>query len=132
MLTDMGVAPSTMEVRTSRPIVRPPNSPPVLPNFAVNLARFNDNSCGFVVTYVDLAKNSNTQTFIMTEYYKPTENSLVILTKEDAIFTFERDIKKGPFYCRIQTQTSPPIVRPCESNFTTTDEILSGFDFAAN
>ena len=128
----MGVAPSTIDVRTSRPIVRPPNSPPVLPNFAVNLARFNDNSCGFVVTYVDLAKNSTTQTFVMTEYYKPTENSIVFLTKEDAIFTFERDVKRGPFYCRMEIPTRPTVVRGCEVNFTTTDEIISGFDFIPN
>ena len=119
----MGLAESKLTIGHSRPLVRP-DLPSQLPSFSLDSAVFSGDgkAIGFVVTRVDLAKNSTTVTVPVKFCYRPSENSLVYVGSDESILTFTKDYNSGKVICRVEIAGQPPVVRVCVTNYEPIDE----------
>jgi hypothetical protein len=119
----MGLVESTLIPATTRPLVRP-EMMAQLPSFSLDSAKFTDGSTGFVVTRVDLAKNTNTKTIALKFYYKPSDTRLVFVGQDESIVTFEKDIATNKVICRVEVVNQPPIIRQCVSTYEPIDNLI--------
>ena len=117
----MGIAESTLNAATTRPLVRP-ELVAQLPSFSLDSAKFTDGSTGFIVTRVDLAKNSNTKTIPLKFYYRPSESRLVYVGTDESIVTFEKDTASSKVICRVEVVGQSPIVRNCVITYEPLDD----------
>ena len=74
----MGLVESTLKAQTVKNLVRPDSITP-LPSLAIDSCKFTDGSVGFLITTVDLAKNTNSYGIAIKELYSPAENTLIYL-----------------------------------------------------
>jgi hypothetical protein len=113
----MGLAESTLKIKTLRPIVRP-DSIARLPSFAVDSCIFTDNSVGFLITAVDLAKNTASFPIPIKGVISPVENTLIYLGQDDTIFTFIKDRLSGRVYCSIsRVSNGASVMRECLATY---------------
>lgn len=112
----MGLSESKLVPQTVKPLVRPDSITP-LPSFALDSAKFMDGSLGFLITTIDLAKNSNVRTFSVKFMYSPAENCLVYVGNDETILTFVKDRLSDKVLCSVNTLTAGTIVRHCVSTY---------------
>jgi hypothetical protein len=117
----MGLVESTLKVKTVRPLVRPDTVTP-LPSLAIDSCRFTDDTVGFLVTTVDLAKNMASYSIPLKDTYSPAENMFVFIGKEETCVTFTKDRLTGRVFCSISRASNMPrVVRACVTTYDPID-----------
>jgi hypothetical protein len=113
----MGLVESTLKAQTVKNLVRPDSITP-LPSLAIDSCKFTDGSVGFLITTVDLAKNTNSYGISIKELYSPTENTLVYLGKDESTVTFVKDRLTGKVYCSLsKVGSGTTLVRQCVTTY---------------
>ena len=113
----MGLVESTLKTQSVKPLVRPDSSAP-LPSFSLESAKFADGKFGFVVTHVDIAKNTNISTYSVKNVVMKSANEIVYSCEDDSIFTFTTDMITKRVFCFAQRFGIPTsIVRQCVANY---------------
>ena len=108
----MGIAESTLKVVSSKAIIRP-ELDSKLPHLTVECAKYED-GVGFIVTNVDIAKNSTVTMFKVTTSYSSSDNSLDFVCSDESVFTFVRDKNSARVFCVLKLSRSPStVVRKC-------------------
>lgn len=117
----MGLTESSLRVKTVRPLIRPDNITP-LPSLAVDSCRFTDNSYGFLITTVDLAKNMASYSVPLKDMYSPSENTLVYIGKDETTLTFMKDRLTGRVFCTLcRSSNSTTVTRVCVTTYDPID-----------
>jgi len=117
----MGLVESTLKTRSVKPLVRPDSSAP-LPSFSLESAKFADGRFGFVVTYVDIAKNTNISTYAVKNVVMKSNNEIVYSCEDDSIFTFITDMITHRVFCFAQrVGIATTVVRQCVTNYENLD-----------
>lgn len=118
----MGLVESTLRTQSVKPLVRPDSSAP-LPSFSLESAKFSNSKFGFVVTYVDIAKNTNISTYAVKNIVMKSMNEIVYSCEDDSIFTFTTDIITNKVFCFVQRTGIPTtVVRQCVTNYENLDD----------
>ena len=118
----MGIATSNLKVKTVRPLIRPDNITP-LPSLALDSCRFTDNTVGFLITTVDLAKNMASYSITLKDIYSPAENTLIYIGKDDTIISFTKDRLTGRVFCSIsRLSNGDTVVRACVTTYDPIDD----------
>jgi hypothetical protein len=115
----MGLVESTLKTAHVKPLVRADSSAP-LPLFNLESAKFTDGSHGFVITTVDIAKNTTVYMHVIKTSFNPTDNSIVYVCNDDSIFTFIRDRSSSRVMCQVM-RANLIIIRQCLVNYEAID-----------
>jgi len=116
----MGLAESKYIPETTRPLIVPESIS--LPSFSVETAKFTDGSTGFVVTAVDLAKNSTIKSISTKFCYSPCENVIVFVGNDESIITVAKDRLSSHVVCSVVLSTKETVVRRCVEKYESVDE----------
>jgi hypothetical protein len=116
----MGLVESTLKPQTVKCLVRHDSLTP-LPSFTLETAKFTDGTSGFVVTMVDLAKNTVVRTMSVKFVFSPAENSLVYIGNDDTNISFVKDRLTGKVVCSASLGS---IVRFCVNAYDPLDDPL--------
>jgi hypothetical protein len=119
----MGIMESKLYPQTVKALVRQ-DSLTTLPSFSMDTAKFSDGSSGFVITTVDLAKNSNVRTISIKFVYSPAENSLVFVGNDETVLSFVRDRLTGGVVCSVSSVAKENIVRFCVTTYEPIDDAM--------
>ena len=119
----MGIMESKLHPQTVKALVRQ-DSLTTLPSFSMDTAKFSDGSSGFVITTVDLAKNSNVRTISIKFVYSPAENSLVFVGNDETILSFVRDRLTGGVVCSVSSVSKENVVRFCVTTYEPIDDAM--------
>ena len=111
----MGLVESTLKTANVKPLVRADSSAP-LPLFSLETAKFTNGSVGFVITTVDIAKNTAIYTHVIKTSFNPSENSILYVSNDDTIFTFTRDRTTKRIFCEVR-RSNMILVRQCLTNY---------------
>ena len=111
----MGLVESTLKTVHVKPLVRADSSAP-LPLFSLESAKFTDGSYGFVITTVDIAKNTTVYMHVVKTSFNPTDNSIVYVCNDDSVFTFIRDRSSTRVMCQVM-RANITIIRQCLVNY---------------
>jgi len=111
----MGLTESKLYPQTVKSLVRQDSMTP-LPSFSMDTAKFSNGSSGFVITSVDIAKNSNVRTVSIKFMYSPAENVLVYVGNDETILSFMKDKLTGKVVCSV-SQAMDTIVRFCVTSY---------------
>ena len=111
----MGLVESTLKTAIVKPLVRADSSAP-LPLFSLETAKFTNGSVGFVITTVDIAKNTTIYTYAIKTSFNPSENSILYVSNDDTIFTFTRDRASKRIFCEVR-RSNMILVRQCLTNY---------------
>ena len=117
----MGLMESKLYPQTVKSIIRHDTLTP-LPSFSMDTAKFSDGSSGFVITTVDLAKNSNVRTISVKFVYSPADNSYVFVGKDGTVLSFVRDRVTGGVVCSVASSSNENIVRFCVTTYEPIDD----------
>jgi len=113
----MGLVESTLRPQTVKNLVRPDSITP-LPSLAIDSCKFTDGSVGFLITTVDLAKNTNSYGIAVKDIYSPVENTLVYVGKDESTVTFVKDRLTGKVYCSLcKVGSGTTLVRQCVTTY---------------
>ena len=113
----MGLVESTLKAQTVKNLVRPDSITPH-PSLAIDSCKFTDGSVGFLITTVDLAKNTNSYGIAIKELYSPAENTLIYLGKDESTVTFIKDRLTGKVYCSLcKVGSGTTLVRQCVTTY---------------
>ena len=112
----MGLIESKLSTQSLKPIIKQEGFM-TLPSFSMDIAKFSDGSSGFVITTVDLAKNSNVRTISVKFVYSPGDNSYVFVGKDETVLSFVRDRMSGGVVCSITSVSRENIVRHCVTTY---------------
>lgn len=111
----MGNAGSTLKVQTLRSLVRPDAITP-LPSLSIDSCKFTDNSAGFLLTTVDLAKNMTSYMIPLKDMYSPASNVYVYIGLDESTLTFTKDLISGRVFCSMsKCNNGASAVRQCVS-----------------
>lgn len=116
----MGLTESKYIPETTRPLIAPEGIS--LPSFSLETAKFTDGSTGFVVTAVDLAKNSTMKTVSTKFCYSPSENVLVFIGNDESVITVAKDRLSTHIVCSVVLSTKETVVRRCVEKYEPVDE----------
>jgi hypothetical protein len=119
----MGLIESKLSTQSVKPIIRQEGFM-TLPSFSMDIAKFSDGSSGFVITTVDLAKNSNVRTISVKFVYSPSDNSYVFVGKDDTVLSFVRDRMSGGVVCSIASVSRENVVRFCVTTYDPLDDTV--------
>jgi hypothetical protein len=119
----MGIMESKLHPQTVKALVRQ-DSLTTLPSFSMDTAKFSDGSSGFVITTVDLAKNSNVRTISIKFVYSPAENSLVFVGNDETVLSFVRDRLTGGVVCSVSSVSKENVVRFCVTTYEPIDDAM--------
>jgi hypothetical protein len=119
----MGLMESKLSPQTVRPIVKQEGFM-TLPSFSMDTAKFSDGSSGFVITTVDLAKNSSVRTISVKMVYSPSDNIYVFVGNDETVLSFVRDRLSGGVVCSISSVSRENIVRRCVSTYEPLDDTV--------
>ena len=111
----MGLVESTLKAQSVKTIVRPDSITP-LPSLAIDLCKFTDTSIGFLITTVDLAKNTNSYGISVKDIISPVENTLIYIGKDESTLTFVKDRLTGKVYCTLN-KSGTTVVRQCVTTY---------------
>jgi hypothetical protein len=95
-----------------------------LPSFSMDIAKFQDGSSGFIITSVDLAKNSTVRTISINFAYSPADNSITFVGHDETIISFVKDRLSGKIVCSISSITKETIVRFCVTTYEPIDDVV--------
>ena len=112
----MGLVESKLEPKEVKTHIRP-DSLSTLPSFSMDTAKFTDGSSGFVITTVDLAKNSAQRTISIKFCYSPYEHSLIFVGHDDTVLSFVRDRLSGKVVCSVTSREKDNIIRFCVTTY---------------
>jgi hypothetical protein len=113
----MGLVESTLKAQTVRSIVRPDSITP-LPSVALDSCSFTDGSVGFLITTVDLAKNTQCHVVPLKEVYSPYENTYIYAGKDESVLTFNKDRRTGRVFCTVHKNgANTVILRQCVTTY---------------
>lgn len=113
----MGLVESTLRAQTVKNIVRTDSITP-LPSLAIDSCKFVDGSVGFLITTIDLAKNTNSYGISVKELYSPVENTYVYLGKDESTITFVKDRMTAKVYCSLcKVGSGTTLVRQCVTTY---------------
>jgi hypothetical protein len=112
----MGLVESKLEPKEVKTLIRP-DSLSTLPSFSMDTAKFTDGSSGFVITTVDLAKNSAQRTISIKFCYSPYEHSLIFVGHDDTVLSFVRDRLSGKVVCSVTSREKDNIIRFCVTTY---------------
>jgi hypothetical protein len=112
----MGLVESKLQPKEVKTLIRP-DSLSTLPSFSMDTAKFTDGSSGFVITTVDLAKNSAQRTISIKFVYSPYENCLVFVGNDDTTLQFVRDRLSGKVICSVTSREKDNIIRFCVTTY---------------
>jgi hypothetical protein len=119
----MGLMESKLYPQTVKPIIRQDTLTP-LPSFSMDTAKFSDGSSGFVITTIDLAKNSNIRTISVKFVYSPSDNSYVFVGNDETVLSFVRDRVTGNVVCSVSSVAKENIVRFCVTTYEPLDDAM--------
>ena len=119
----MGLSESKLQPEIVRPLVRQDSLTP-LPSFTLEAAKLSDGSSGFVVTTIDLAKNSNVRVVSIKFCYSPSDNSIVFVGNDESVFSFVRDRFTGNVVCSVSSVSKENIIRFCVTTYEPLDDKL--------
>ena len=118
----MGITTSNLKVKTVRPLVRPNNITP-LPSLSLDSCRFTDNTVGFLITTVDLAKNMTSYSVPLKDMYSPAENTLIYIGNDETIITFMKDRLTGRVFCSIsRLSNGDTVMRACVTTYDSIED----------
>uniref|UniRef100_A0A6C0DJN2 Uncharacterized protein n=1 Tax=viral metagenome TaxID=1070528 RepID=A0A6C0DJN2_9ZZZZ len=117
----MGIMESKLDPQVVKPIITQEN---YLPSFSMDTAKFSDGSSGFVITTVDLAKNSTVKTVSIHMVYSPAENAYVFVCKDNTILSFVKDRLTGKVVCSVTSMAKENIVRFCVNTYEPIDDAI--------
>jgi len=113
----MGLVESTLKAQTVRPLVRPDTITP-LPSLAIDSCKFVGGEVGFLVTTVDLAKNTTAYSIPLKEFFSPASNTFVYLGKDESVLTFVKDTQTNKVYCSLcKVGSGTTLVRQCVTTY---------------
>jgi len=118
----MGLVESKLVPQTQKPIIV--HEKQTLPSFSMDTAKFQDGSCGFIITSVDLAKNSTVRTISINFAYSPNDNSITFVGKDETILSFVKDRLSGKIVCSISSVTRETVVRFCVTTYEPIDDVV--------
>jgi hypothetical protein len=119
----MGLMESKLSTQSVRSIVKQEGFM-TLPSFSMDTAKFSDGSSGFVITTVDLAKNSSVRTISVKMVYSPSENIYVFVGNDETALSFVRDRISGDVICSISSVSRENIVRRCVATYEPLDDTV--------
>uniref|UniRef100_A0A6C0AMQ9 Uncharacterized protein n=1 Tax=viral metagenome TaxID=1070528 RepID=A0A6C0AMQ9_9ZZZZ len=119
----MGLAESKLQPKVVKALIRQ-DSLSSLPSFSMDTAKFMDGSSGFVITTVDLAKNTEVRTVSIKFVYSPSDNCLVFVGNDDSTLTFLRDRLSGKVVCSMVSHNRDSIVRFCVTTYEPLDDAV--------
>ena len=119
----MGLMESKLTAQTVKPIIRQ-DSLNQLPSFSMDTAKFSDGSSGFIITTIDLAKNSNVRTISIKFVYSPAENCYIFVGHDDTVLSFVRDRETNKVVCSITSVSKENIVRFCVTTYEPLDDVV--------
>ena len=119
----MGLIESKLTTHSVKPIIRQEGFM-TLPSFSMDIAKFSDGSSGFVITTVDLAKNSSVRTISVKFVYSPSDNSYVFVGNDGTVLSFVRDRMSGGVVCSVASVTRENIVRFCVTTYEPLDDAV--------
>ena len=119
----MGLMESKLYPQTVKTIIRQ-DSLSQLPSFSMDTAKFSDGSSGFVITTIDLAKNSNVRTVSIKFVYSPSDNSYVFVGNDETVLSFVRDRMTGNVVCSVSSVSRENIVRFCVTTYEPIDDAV--------
>lgn len=119
----MGLIESKISTQSVKPIIKQEGFM-TLPSFSMDTAKFSDGSSGFVITTVDLAKNSTVRTISVKMVYSPSEYSYVFVGKDETVLSFVRDRMTGGVVCSIASILRENIVRLCVATYEPLDDAV--------
>jgi len=114
---------SKLYPQTVKAIIRQ-DSLTTLPSFSMDTAKFSDGSSGFVITTVDLAKNSNVRTISVKFVYSPSDNSYVFVGNDETVLSFVKDRLTGGVVCSVSSVAKENIVRFCVTTYEPIDDVV--------
>jgi hypothetical protein len=112
----MGLVESKLEPKEVKTLVRP-DSLSTLPSFSMDTAKFTDGSSGFVITTVDLAKNTAQRTISIKFVYSPYEHCLVFVGSDETTLQFVRDRLSGKVVCSVTSREKDTVIRFCVTTY---------------
>jgi hypothetical protein len=113
----MGLTESTLKAQTVKPLVRPDSTAP-LPSLTLESAKFTDGTVGFLVTSVDLAKNTTSVSYVLSTLYSPSENTYTFNCQDDSVFTFLKDRLSDKVCCIInRVNSNSTVTRLCVTTY---------------
>jgi hypothetical protein len=112
----MGLAESKLEPKEVKTLVRP-DSLSTLPSFSMDTAKFTDGSSGFVITTVDLAKNTAQRTISIKFVYSPHEHCLVFVGHDETTLQFVRDRLSSKVVCSVTSKEKDNVIRFCVTTY---------------
>ena len=118
----MGLVESKLIPQTQKSIIV--HEKDCLPSFSMDIAKFQDGSSGFIITTVDLAKNSTVKTISVNFAYSSTDNSITFVGRDETIISFVKDRLSGKIVCSVSSITKETIVRFCVTTYEPIDDIV--------
>lgn len=113
----MGLVESTLKSELVKPLVRP-DSNTQLPLITLESAKFADGSVGFIITNVDIAKNTSVFSYVLKTSYSSSDNTLTYVCADESVFTFVKDRGSSRVFCVVNRFNSPAsIIRQCVSTY---------------
>ena len=112
----MGLVESKLEPKEVKTIIRP-DSLSTLPSFSMDTAKFTDGTSGFVITTVDLAKNTAQRTLSIKFCYSPHEHCLAFVGSDDSVIHFVRDRLSGKVVCSMTSREKENVIRFCVTTY---------------
>lgn len=119
----MGLAESKLEPTTVKALIRQ-DSLSSLPSFSMDTAKFSDGTSGFIITTMDLAKNTEVRTISIKFMYSPSEHCLVFVGNYDSTLTFVRDRLTGKVVCSMVSHNKDSVVRFCVTTYEPLEDAL--------
>ena len=112
----MGLAESKLEAKEVKTLIRP-DSLSTLPSFSMDTAKFTDGSSGFVITTVDLAKNTAQRKVSIKFVYSPHDHCLIFVGSDDTTLQFVRDKLSGKVVCSVTSREKDNVIRFCVTTY---------------
>lgn len=117
----MGLSESKLTPVTVKSIIRHESIAP-LPSFSMDTAKFSDGSSGFVITTVDLAKNSESYSIPIKMVYSPYDNCIVYIGADESTLSFVKDRISGKVVCSFMSIRRESVVRYCVTTYEPLDD----------
>lgn len=116
ILIIMGLAESKLEPIVVKALIRQ-DSLSSLPSFSMDTAKFSNGRSGFIITTMDLAKNTEVRAISINFIYSPLEHCIVFVGDDDSTLRFVRDRLTGKVICLIVSPKRDNVVRFCVTNY---------------
>lgn len=112
----MGLAESKLDPKEVKTLIRP-DSLSTLPSFSMDTAKFTDGTSGFVITAVDLAKNSVQRSISIKFVYSPHEHCLIFVGNDETALQFVCDRLSGKVVCSVTSKEKDNVIRFCVTTY---------------